>query len=560
MQVRGEKKAGEAALLESGSLLRFAVANEPLAGVYFAALRRWGPVGQRAVVTAVPQGWTVAPSRYSDEMQTYHGEDLLFLRRFKLTRRERWLAISNGRFAARIDPQLLTRLLTKIQSDAILVNVDPGLVGGAERVRLTTAGHVAGFRRLYADSVEPAPLPYDWPHQVFIKSSAAGRLFADGLRPELFSNFLQRCRREAMQLRSIKVGGFILDLDTEQGLLDLLEDELAASPSDRRRENSKAHQQNRIQKNVRIAPSARIFGKVLFGQNVTVEDDAILAGPACLGDNVKVGQAATVRAAVLGTGVSVPRNSVLDNCILLAHPQQKQESERGITSLRPSARYLAYRAGASRNGFRTWPRFSYARCFKRVADITVALVILILFAPFLPLLALVIKLTSHGPVFFRDLRQGLHGRPFSCLKFRTMLVGADKMQDKLRTLNEADGPQFKMDGDPRTSVVGDFLRDTYIDEIPQFLNVLLGQMSVVGPRPSPESENTLCPPWRDARLSVRPGITGLWQVCRTRRPGKDFQEWIHYDTKYVTDLSFKMDLWIAWRTANKMLLSFARRF
>jgi lipopolysaccharide/colanic/teichoic acid biosynthesis glycosyltransferase len=141
-----------------------------------------------------------------------------------------------------------------------------------------------------------------------------------------------------------------------------------------------------------------------------------------------------------------------------------------------------------------------------------------------------------------------------------MLVGADKMQAKLRTLNEADGPQFKMDGDPRTSVVGDLLRDTYIDQIPQFLKVLLGQMSVVGPRPSPESENTLCPPWRDARLSVRPGITGLWQVCRTRRPGKDFQEWIHYDTKYVTDLSFKMDLWIAWRTANKMLLSFARRF
>jgi lipopolysaccharide/colanic/teichoic acid biosynthesis glycosyltransferase len=395
---------------------------------------------------------------------------------------------------------------------------------------------------------------------VFIKRSAAGRLFADGLRPELFSSFLQRCRREALQLRSIKVGGFVLDLDTEQGLLGLLEDELAASPSNRRRENSKAHQQNRIQKNVRIAPSARIFGKVLFGQNVTVENDVILAGPACLGDNVKVGQAATVRAAVLGTGVSVPRNSVLENCILLAHPQQKQESERGITSLKPSARYLVYRAGASRNGFRTWPRVSYARCFKRVADITVALVVLSLFAPFLPLLALVIKLTSHGPVFFKDLRQGLHGRPFSCLKFRTMLVGADKMQAKLRTLNEADGPQFKMDGDPRTSVVGDFLRDTYIDEIPQFLNVLLGQMSVVGPRPSPESENTLCPPWRDARLSVRPGITGLWQVCRTRRPGKDFQEWIHYDTKYVTDLSFKMDLWIAWRTANKMLLSFARRF
>jgi len=104
------------------------------------------------------------------------------------------------------------------------------------------------------------------------------------------------------------------------------------------------------------------------------------------------------------------------------------------------------------------------------------------------------------------------------------------------------------------------MRDTYIDEIPQFFNVLIGQMSVVGPRPSPESENTYCPAWRDARLSVRPGITGLWQVCRTRQPMKDFQEWIFYDTRYVRDLSLKMDLWICCRTARDMLRNFLRRF
>jgi lipopolysaccharide/colanic/teichoic acid biosynthesis glycosyltransferase len=108
--------------------------------------------------------------------------------------------------------------------------------------------------------------------------------------------------------------------------------------------------------------------------------------------------------------------------------------------------------------------------------------------------------------------------------------------------------------------VGRFLRETYLDEIPQFFNVLCGQMSVVGPRPSPEVENTLCPSWRDARLSVRPGITGLWQVHRTREPQRDFQEWILYDTRYVRDFSFGLDLWICWRTFRRMIESFLSQF
>jgi len=141
-----------------------------------------------------------------------------------------------------------------------------------------------------------------------------------------------------------------------------------------------------------------------------------------------------------------------------------------------------------------------------------------------------------------------------------MHVGADKIQDKLRFVSQVDGPQFKMADDPRISAVGRFLRETYLDEIPQFINVLLGQMSVVGPRPSPESENMLCPFWRDARLSVRPGITGLWQIYRTRQLMKDFQEWIYYDTKYVRNLSLSMDLWICWQTTKKLVDNFIKQF
>ena len=214
----------------------------------------------------------------------------------------------------------------------------------------------------------------------------------------------------------------------------------------------------------------------------------------------------------------------------------------------------------SHGPFRTWPWISYARCFKRIADFLAAAMVLILFAPVLILVALAIKLTSPGPVFYMDRRQGLHGKEFNCLKFRTMIMGADKIQDILRIVSQVDGPQFKIDNDPRINTVGWFLRETYIDEIPQFLNVLFGQMSIVGPRPSPKSENTLCPFWRDARLSVRPGITGLWQVYRTRQPMKDFQEWIHYDIEYVRNLSLKMDLCICWKTVMKLLDNFIDQF
>jgi len=188
------------------------------------------------------------------------------------------------------------------------------------------------------------------------------------------------------------------------------------------------------------------------------------------------------------------------------------------------------------------------------------MLVLLLFAPLMPFVALAIKLTSPGPVFYKDKRQGLHGKEFGCLKFRTMVSGAAKIQEQLRIVSQVDGPQFKMDDDPRISTVGRFLRETYIDEIPQFFNVLFGQMSIVGPRPSPESENTSCPSWRDARLSVRPGITGLWQVHRTREPMKDFQEWIHYDTEYVRNLSLKMDLLTCWQTAKKLSENFISQF
>jgi lipopolysaccharide/colanic/teichoic acid biosynthesis glycosyltransferase len=169
------------------------------------------------------------------------------------------------------------------------------------------------------------------------------------------------------------------------------------------------------------------------------------------------------------------------------------------------------------------------------------------------IVAIAIILDSGRPVFFGHRRQTRGGAEFNCLKFRTMRQNAEHMVVNVADQNLCDGPQVFIPNDPRVTRVGRLLRATNLDELPQFVNVLMGHMSVVGPRPSPERENRCCPAWRETRLSVRPGITGLWQVSRTRAAGEDFQEWIRYDIEYVRTASFWLDLMICFQTVRVLL-------
>jgi lipopolysaccharide/colanic/teichoic acid biosynthesis glycosyltransferase len=191
---------------------------------------------------------------------------------------------------------------------------------------------------------------------------------------------------------------------------------------------------------------------------------------------------------------------------------------------------------------------------KRMIDVPFALAAIFATLPICILAALAVKLYDRGPIFFVHKRESVHGKPFGCLKFRTMVRDAEALKKKLReSSNQVDGPQFKMAYDPRITPIGRFLRKTNIDELPQFFNVLAGDMSVVGPRPSPFEENQLCPAWREARLSVKPGITGLWQVSRSRERGAaDFQEWIFYDTQYVERRSIFLDIKIILLTIKEL--------
>jgi len=555
-------------------LLRSVLAGEPVSGVILDGLcqrsnrdiergsisRFPAKHGTDKTICAVPDEWAIEWGEFRHQNQSLQqlsfdaGPNVI---RYKenvpvpreLMRRsvrngssDSWFVVSNGRYDTQINIELLDKVLAGVQAEMVAINAEPGLLEQREKVRLTTEGKVAGFRRAYSDSAEFAFASTEWPHHLFIKTSVLDRVLADDALPLSFSALLEICRSKELILRAIKVGGNVLDLETEDGLLSFCEKRLSNI------QDSKFE----LRDSNTISEDARLTGKVLLGKNIHIDPKAVVIGPTIICNNARIERGAVVNSSIVGPNVCVPKNQFVQERVIKG-PQcdwkrlARHKSDKSLSQ-------------DTDGSFRVWPGFSYTRCFKRIADCFAAAIVLILFAPVMLFVALAIKLTSPGPVFYKDRRQGLHGKQFNCLKFRTMIIGADKIQEILRIVSQVDGPQFKITNDPRINAVGWFLRETYIDEIPQFFNVLFGQMSVVGPRPSPEAENTLCPFWRDARLSVKPGITGLWQVYRTRQPMKDFQEWIHYDTEYVRNLSLKMDLCICWKTARKLLGNFINQF
>ncbi|EOU1683688.1 sugar transferase [Clostridium perfringens] len=183
---------------------------------------------------------------------------------------------------------------------------------------------------------------------------------------------------------------------------------------------------------------------------------------------------------------------------------------------------------------------------KRFMDIFASILGLILLSPILIVVSVLIKLDSKGPVFFSQKRVGLHGKTFNMYKFRSMVVNAEEIKDKLKEQNEMSGPMFKMKNDPRITKIGKFIRKTSIDELPQLLNVLKGEMSLVGPRPSLPKEVKEFEPWMLERLEVKPGITCYWQVMGRNSIG--FREWMELDVKYVHERCLSLDLKLIFKT------------
>jgi exopolysaccharide biosynthesis polyprenyl glycosylphosphotransferase len=189
--------------------------------------------------------------------------------------------------------------------------------------------------------------------------------------------------------------------------------------------------------------------------------------------------------------------------------------------------------------------------FKRLFDIVASFSALALLSPLLIAVATVIRFTSRGPILFRQERVGRHGKPFHMLKFRSMVVNAEQLKARLMAQNEQEGPVFKMQRDPRITRVGRFIRKFSIDELPQLLNVLRGEMSIVGPRPPVPSEVARYEAWQRRRLSVRPGLTCVWQV--SGRNEISFEEWMYLDMQYIDHWTLAQDFQLILKTLPVVL-------
>ena len=206
--------------------------------------------------------------------------------------------------------------------------------------------------------------------------------------------------------------------------------------------------------------------------------------------------------------------------------------------------------------FRTAPETSWQGVVKQLMDFAGAFLLLslLIVIPVIPVIALAIKLTSPGPVFFRQKRSGLNGSPFTLYKFRTMVTNAEQFKHELEAMNEMSGPVFKVSNDPRVTPIGKFLRKYSLDELPQLYNVLRTEMSLVGPRPLPVDEvkrfDNLA---HRRRLSVKPGLTCLWQISG-RNQISDFKDWVRLDLEYIDNWSLWLDLKILVRTIPAVLI------
>ncbi len=188
---------------------------------------------------------------------------------------------------------------------------------------------------------------------------------------------------------------------------------------------------------------------------------------------------------------------------------------------------------------------------KRSIDVVGAFMGLIILSPILIIVAMIIKIESRGPIIFSQIRVGLNGKEFKMYKFRSMVENAEELKSGLESKNEMSGPMFKIKDDPRITRIGKFIRKTSIDELPQLINVIKGEMSLVGPRPSLPNEVKKFEEWMHERLTVKPGLTCYWQV--SGRNNIDFEDWMKLDIKYVRERNIFIDIKLIFRTAIMLL-------
>ncbi len=450
--------------------------------------------------------------------------------------------------------------------DATLIDfVNPRKRAYEEKLRVDPSGRVERVDRSYAHD-RNLQVDRDWPTIIVVSAHAMRELVNTEL-PHRMSQWPAAMLRAGLRLRGSTIPGRAYSLLDRDHLYELNEAILRLRPQWLAHAGRLVDQGQRIYigKNVRIDARAQLIGPIAIGDHVEIGPDAVVVGPTTIGRGSKIGNGMVLKRCVVMPDTTLATAAIgsdsLAHAIVLGGdkpsiqaitPQGDGDALQSFSVDRPIRLETVLEAGSipALRGF----RFTLFRVAKRAVDLVGAFAFLCVTLWAFPVIALAIKLSSPGPVFYGHTRQGRFGKNFRCWKFRTMVPNADEIKRRLMEKNEVDGPQFKIKHDPRIFAVGRMLRRFNMDEWPQFFNVLLGQMSLVGPRPSPDKENQMCPAWREARLSVRPGITGLWQVMRRRDRGEtDFQEWIYYDVQYVKKQSIWLDIKILVQTVKTLL-------
>lgn len=315
-----------------------------------------------------------------------------------------------------------------------------------------------------------------------------------------------------------------------------------------------------VGKDVSISSGSYLRGPILLGNECCISNGAQIIGPTVIGDGCKIAEDAVVRESILWRNVYLEKRASSEYCIveegLIVPEGERLRNMVAVGDLRMNHMNLVPQefklTGFGNNDLSQILVASLGNWFfnltKRAIDLFVACISLLILSPIYVLLALAIKIDSRGPVFYIQKRCGKNGKMFGMFKFRTMVVSAEEMHSELVSQKDTDGPMFKMANDPRVTRLGGILRGRSLDELPQLINVITGEMSLVGPRPLIMEEMKFSPTWRDMRLRVKPGITGLWQVQgRSEAP---FHDWIRYDVEYVMKQSLWMDIKILFKTTK----------
>ncbi len=403
-----------------------------------------------------------------------------------------------------------------------VVTLAATVAGTSEFVILDPAGRVSRIQRYY-ESVT-------WPFASGVACSllpVASTLMAHELPFSSLRDLRAALSARGVPSRDLFLQAAVFDLTEERGLLALTEQ--LVFEAERRREPL-------ISPSAEIHETALLKGPVIVGAGALIGPGATIIGPTLIGAGSRVGANAVVAQCLVPPESLVPAGSAV---------RHRYVAEVGGDERAPRGQPAPF--SPPPGGWGVTGEYRNERPSRRYADVKAPFEALLAFlgllaiSPLLVVLTLLVKLDSRGPILFGDRREGKGGHVFRCWKFRTMSMGADARQRELAQKNQMDGPQFKMERDPRVTHLGRILRPLSLDEFPQLFNVLFGEMSFVGPRPSPFRENQMCIPWREARLSVRPGITGLWQVCRQERSMGDFHQWIYYDLLYVRNMSVWLD-------------------